>query len=62
MRLAALRACCCFVGSLENPTDRAKFQDLLPAMLQTLGTALQAWPCNRSLFRFNFGRVVPDPT
>ena len=40
-QLAALRACCCFVESLENPTDRAKFQDLLPAMLATLGAALQ---------------------
>ena len=42
VRLASLRACCCFVESLENPADRAKFQDLLPAMLQTLGGALQA--------------------
>ena len=41
VRLASLRACCCFVESLENPADRAKFQDLLPAMLQTLGGALQ---------------------
>ena len=41
MRLASLRACCCFVEALENATDRAKFQDLLPAMLQTLGGALQ---------------------
>ena len=40
-QLAALRACCCFVESLENPADRAKFQDLLPAMLATLGAALQ---------------------
>lgn len=39
-QLAALRACCCFVESLENPSDRAKFQDLLPAMLATLGGAL----------------------
>ena len=41
IQLAALRACCCFVESLENPTDRGKFQDLLPAMLATLGGALQ---------------------
>jgi len=41
VQLAALRACCCFVESLENPADRAKFQDLLPAMLATLGGALQ---------------------
>jgi len=41
IQLASLRACCCFVESLENPTDRAKFQDLLPAMLATLGGALQ---------------------
>ena len=41
VRLAALRACCAFVEALENPSDRAKFQDLLPAMLQTLGAALQ---------------------
>jgi hypothetical protein len=40
IQLAALRACCCFVESLENPSDRAKFQDLLPAMLATLGGAL----------------------
>ena len=41
IQLAALRACCCFVESLENPSDRSKFQDLLPAMLATLGAALQ---------------------
>ena len=41
IQLASLRACCCFVESLENPADRAKFQDLLPAMLATLGGALQ---------------------
>ena len=41
VKLASLRACCAFVDSLENQHDRAKFQDLLPAMLQTLGGALQ---------------------
>ena len=41
VRLAALRATCAFVDALENPSDRMKFQDLLPAMLNTLGAALQ---------------------
>ena len=41
VKLASLRACCAFVDSLENQHDRAKFQDLLPAMLATLGGALQ---------------------
>ena len=41
VRVAALRACCAFVEALENPSDCMKFQDLLPAMLQTLVAALQ---------------------
>ncbi len=41
VRLAALRATCAFVDALENPSDRMKFQDLLPAMLNTIGSALR---------------------
>ena len=41
VQLASLRASCAFVDALENQSDRIKFQDLLPAMLNTLGSALQ---------------------
>ena len=41
VRLAALRATCSFVDALENASDRTKFQDLLPAMMNTLVEALR---------------------
>lgn len=40
VRVAALRACIQLVGALEEATQAAPFQDLIPGMLQTLGAAL----------------------
>ncbi|QDZ25046.1 importin beta [Chloropicon primus] len=40
VRNAALRATCSFISSLEKKSERDKFQDLVPSMLNCLGTAL----------------------
>ena len=40
IRNAALRATCSFISSLEKKSERDKFQDLVPSMLNCLGTAL----------------------
>ena len=40
IRNAALRATCSFISSLEKKQERDKFQDLVPSMLNCLGTAL----------------------
>ena len=42
IRNAALRATCSFISSLEKKQERDKFQDLVPSMLNCLGTALTA--------------------
>ncbi|GBG66984.1 hypothetical protein CBR_g74670 [Chara braunii] len=42
VRIAALRATTNFVQTLETAEERDKFQDLLPAMMQTLNLALNA--------------------
>ena len=42
VRLASLQAASNFVQALESASDVAKFQDLLPGMVQTLSLALQS--------------------
>jgi hypothetical protein len=42
IRNAALRATCSFISSLEKKQERDKFQDLVPSMLNCLGTALNS--------------------
>ncbi|KAL6776649.1 IPB2 [Auxenochlorella protothecoides x Auxenochlorella symbiontica] len=42
VRLAAMKATCAFIQELESPAEREKFQALVPALVQTIGHAIQA--------------------
>ncbi|KDD75633.1 hypothetical protein H632_c581p1, partial [Helicosporidium sp. ATCC 50920] len=42
VRLAAMKATCSFVEELESASERDRFQDLVPLLIQTIGRALNS--------------------